>query len=390
MNRPSQFILALTILAALALAACGAYVPTPTATPVVAALPAPGAASRAAVRATPTPVLIDNPAAAATVAAPTRVLSAALPTGVPTMLAGWRPTPTPEPATGTAAVVAAPWQPLTGRIVLQASSGGNIVTVNADGTQQATVGNGLDPAWSPDGKKIAVARWSEPQGIYVMNADGSDARMIYQINGAKSPTWSPDGAKIAFTWLYRQRVPTFRGTPIAGFLGADYWRTSIVDVNTGNKTDLPLDNDGFSFAPQWGPDGTIVFKAFRGIGESTEAGPATLVTSDQVQTSPAWSPDGQRIALMVRRHDHWDIAVMNRDGSGLTALTGTGPVAGAKAVDNVAPTWSPDGSRIAFLSNRSGEWRVYVMNADGSGQRKMLDTPVTYEYAAERVLDWTK
>ena len=390
MRHTRLFVLASFLFLSLTLTACSASIPAPTAIPTVVApaLAAAGVQAVARATATPTIALRDNPAAAATSAAPTRVLSAPLPTGVPTMLAGWRATPTQQPAGSAAAVVAAAPR-LSGRIVLQTASGGDIVTINADSTQQATVGTGLDPAWSPDGKQIAVARWSEPQGIYVMNADGSDARLIHQINGAKSPTWSPDGTKIAFTWLYRQRVPSFKGTPIPGFLGTDFWRTSIVDVNTGNKTDLPLDNDGFSFVPNWGPDGTVVYKAFRGIGESTEDGAPVLVTSDQVQTSPAWSPDGKRIALMIRHHDHWDVAVMNRDGSGLTTLTATSPIEGTKPVNNVAPAWSPDGGAIAFLSDRGGEWRVYVMNADGSGQRKMLDVPLAYNYAAERVLDWT-
>jgi dipeptidyl aminopeptidase/acylaminoacyl peptidase len=389
MKRLRLRVVASLMLVALALSACGATLPTPTATPAVVSLPASAAAAQVAVRATPTQALLDNPAASAPGAVPTRVLSAPLPTGMPTMLAGWRATPTPQPS-GSGAAVVAPIQPLTGRIVLQTSSGGSIMTVNADGTGQDTVSNGLDPSWSPDGKQIAVARWSEPQGIYVMNADGSNARMIYQINGAKSPTWSPDGTKIAFTWLYRQRVPSFRGTPIPGILGTDFWRVSIVDVNTGNKTDLPLDNDGYAFVPDWGSDGTIVYKAFRGVGESSETGTPVLITNDQLQTSPSWSPDGKRIVLMVRHHDHWDIAGMNRDGSGLTSLTETPPVEGTRVVNNVAPTWSPDGSRIAFLSDRGGDWRVYVMNADGSGQRKMLDIPVKYDYAAERVLDWTQ
>jgi PGF-pre-PGF domain-containing protein len=77
---------------------------------------------------------------------------------------------------------------------------------------------------------------------------------------------------------------------------------------------------------------------------------------------PSWSPDGSRIAFASYRSyrdGNPEIYVMNADGSGQIRLT-----------DNVAeyPAWSPDGSRIAFFSNRDGNPEIYVMNADGSGQ----------------------
>jgi Tol biopolymer transport system component len=61
--------------------------------------------------------------------------------------------------------------------------------------------------------------------------------------------------------------------------------------------------------------------------------------------------------------------------------------------NNVAPAWSPDGEQIVFLSDRSGEWEFYVMNADGSGQRKILaevteTLDIQYNSAYERVISW--
>ena len=59
---------------------------------------------------------------------------------------------------------------------------------------------------------------------------------------------------------------------------------------------------------------------------------------------------------------------MNADGSGQTRLTDN-------PADDGRPIWSPDGSRIAFASDRDGNWEIYVMNADGSGQTRLTDNP---------------
>jgi TolB protein len=81
--------------------------------------------------------------------------------------------------------------------------------------------------------------------------------------------------------------------------------------------------------------------------------------------APSWSPDGQKIAFVRNRLDYGpdysEILVVNADGSGERALTRNA------MASTYAPAWSPDGRRIAFESN----WQVYVMNADGSGQRRL-------------------
>lgn len=80
------------------------------------------------------------------------------------------------------------------------------------------------------------------------------------------------------------------------------------------------------------------------------------------QIEPAWSPDGSKIAFASRRSGSFDIFVMNADGSGTKQLTS------GKRTDN-HPTWSPDGKRIAF----AGDGDIYVMNADGPDQRRVSD-----------------
>ena len=69
---------------------------------------------------------------------------------------------------------------------------------------------------------------------------------------------------------------------------------------------------------------------------------------------PVWSPDGKRLAFTSNRDGNYEIYVMNADGTGLRNLTRH------RGQDNYA-TWSPDGKRLAFISNRDGGHDVYVM-----------------------------
>ena len=80
--------------------------------------------------------------------------------------------------------------------------------------------------------------------------------------------------------------------------------------------------------------------------------------------APAWSPDGRRIAYLSRRDDTKDLHVVNADGSGERRLT-------RDATNTATPAWSPDARTLAFESARDGTTGVYAVNADGSGQRRL-------------------
>ena len=98
---------------------------------------------------------------------------------------------------------------------------------------------------------------------------------------------------------------------------------------------------------------------------------------------------------MHRQHDHWEIYAVNADGSNLTRLTATPALPDGTATNSVAPAWSPDGSYIAFLTDRTGEWELWFMKADGSAQAAMFDTELDglrleYSFNGERALSWTR
>lgn len=98
---------------------------------------------------------------------------------------------------------------------------------------------------------------------------------------------------------------------------------------------------------------------------------AKLLTRTQVDWkdgSPAWSPDGTRIAFYSERDGNAEIYVMNADGTGVTRLT-------RSSADEGYPAWSPDGRTISFDSDRTGNFDVFAMNTDGSNVRALTKHP---------------
>ncbi len=104
------------------------------------------------------------------------------------------------------------------------------------------------------------------------------------------------------------------------------------------------------------------------------SGQTRLTDNPAADSAASWSPDGQRIAFVSDRDDPdpsdddriSDIYLMNADGSGQTRLTDS-------SAWETRPRWSPDGRRIAFFSYRDGKTEIYVMNADGSEQTRLTD-----------------
>ncbi len=313
------------------------------------------------------------------------------PTPTPTLTLAQRfPNPLATPiVTGT----------VTGKLVFQDGSGGNIYTVNGDGSNLQRVTYGLDPNWSPDGKRIAFSRWNAPAGLYTANADGSNEQLLYGANQLISPQWSPDGTHIVFT--------IFKGGPgessfcFRGFCftssGDPRWKLGMVDLS-GTLSQPRCSNHCFS--PTWSTDNqTVVFAdpqfGILATNTAPNSGPEwNVFTQNTSVQSTSFSPDGKQIVFMVKQHDHWEINVMNADGSNVRALTFADPLSFA-VVNNVAPTWSPDGTQVMFLSDRNGKWEFFVVNADGTGLKQVLKAvtdkvPVNYNFSNERVVDWAK
>jgi Tol biopolymer transport system component len=96
---------------------------------------------------------------------------------------------------------------------------------------------------------------------------------------------------------------------------------------------------------------------------SDGSGQTNLTNNPAIDSSPSWSPDGTRIVFETNRDGDFEVYVMGTDGSEQTNLTKN------PAAYDIAPSWSPDGSQIIFRSDRDGdrfEYKYYAMSADGS------------------------
>lgn len=121
-------------------------------------------------------------------------------------------------------------------------------------------------------------------------------------------------------------------------------------------------------------EGVIVFESNRDGNPEIYATNASsgvvfrLTENPAVDTQPAWSPDGSRIAFTSNRDGSNDIFVMNADGTNLINLT-------SNPADDQWPAWSPNGQSIAFTTNRDGNQEIYAMNADGSNLVNLTNNP---------------
>ena len=311
------------------------------------------------------------------------------------------PTPTP---TATATPVPVPPIPsptprLRGRFVFQVGSGGDIYVVNADGTGLRRLIEGMDPSWSPDGTQVVFARWTEPWGIYAINADGSNERLLFSSSVARSPVFSPDGSQIAFHFTTEGRHPAWRFW-IDGFgwyyIERGYkqteWHLGVLNLADSRLHEPYCDN--LSFSPTWTVDGErLVYDGEQGLMISEANGSNNVPFADNVHDQfPVMSPDGSQIAIQHWQHDHCEIFATGADGAGRWPLTSSSALL-ERRPNNVSPAWSPDGEEIVFLSDRGGKWEFYVMNADGSDQRKILEEitdrfDIQYHGFNERVVSW--
>jgi Tol biopolymer transport system component len=237
-----------------------------------------------------------------------------------------------------------------------------LMLINADGTNRRSFARSFScgveaeiPAWSPDGSRIAYVNFDGY--LFVNNADGTGRRKLTTKEVTEyAPAWSPDGRRIAYEDLFNVHL-----------INADGTQPRQLTHEPGPTQPMPA----------WSPNsGSIVFvsrrdgnfEIYRMKADGTNQIRLTRA-SDACSTSatlcgdryPSWSPDGRKIAFTSDRDGNDEIYVMNPDGSGQKRLTRS---PGA----DVKPKWSPDGTRIFFTTNRYGNADVFSMNPDGTGQ----------------------
>jgi len=132
----------------------------------------------------------------------------------------------------------------------------------------------------------------------------------------------------------------------------------------------------------WSPDDRVIFASYGGNGVlylwsiSDRGGSELLLTpsdnDEDLLDEGGWQPDlsrdGSRLAFVAKRAGNWDIFLANPNATGETQLT-TDP-----AVDK-QPQWAPNGQTLAFSSNRSGNYDIWLINADGTGLQQLTTDP---------------
>lgn len=296
---------------------------------------------------------------------------------------------------------------ISGKLVFVDTEGGNIYTVNGDGTNLQRITFGMDPVWNHAGTQIAFARQGPVPGVFVVNADGSNERLLYQTLEPRAPVWSPDDSYVVFSFqgatkgggerCFRNRCFQLPSTT--------EWKLGAVSLSDGSYHDVR--SSGNAFTPTFNPDGTIAYNDTAiGLMTTTLTGEPNgqpflgdlRITSASYNPlrlmSPQYSPDGKLITYIVMQQPTWQIALANADGSNQHLLTKDVTLA-YNHPSNVAPEWSPDSSQILILSNRNGRWEFFLMNADGSNPVQVLKSvtdviSIRYDFQSARMMSWSK
>lgn len=310
---------------------------------------------------------------------------------------------------------------LPGKLVFQTSNGGDIYIMNADGSGLRRLTYGFDPTFSPDGRQVAFTRWDEPRGLWAVNVDGTDERLLIGANRARSPAWTPDGEAIVFERSTGSATclqspfgclssdalqALFDGrpclaTPFGSFCIADFAQvtsslTGLVryELASGAVRDLPASQT--ATAPRHQPDGTAVIYLDKGALALTrsvgDAPPQPLIQAPPLLAPATYSPDGQYLYAARNAGNRWDLWRWRADGSQPLALTAPDPLA-VQPASYVAPSVSPDGRTVVFLTDRSGPWQLWLMDGDGSNLRPLATQALAgvsfrYDFSADRVVDW--
>jgi TolB protein len=186
--------------------------------------------------------------------------------------------------------------------------------------------------------------------LRIVDSDGSETRSITTGKGALSPAWSPTGESVVFT-----------------VLGNNGTQVHELDVRTGRTRRISQIGAGLNITPIYQPNGSGILYA-QGTGHGTDLIFASLEDSSESRritagrgtdnTSPSYSPDGRQIAFISGKSGQPQVYIMDADGSNVQLLT---PYTVGKRSYRASPDWSPDGRAIAY-EQQSGNFQIWMID----------------------------
>jgi len=229
-----------------------------------------------------------------------------------------------------------------------------------------------NPAVSPDGSWLVFRRMATlfTGELYRLplkrglTAAGEPRRLTLAAMDAGYPTWMPGSKEILFSArgsLWRLVVPGESTPARLPFVGEDGLMPVVSRREPGRPPRLVYVRSFQDF--------NIWRVETSAPGATASSPPVVSISSTKNDSMAQLSPDGRRVAFTSDRSGEWEIWVADPDGSNAVQLTSMG--AGTTGY----PRWSPDGERIAFHSNLEGQWEVYVIPAAGGKPRNLTSHP---------------
>ena len=269
------------------------------------------------------------------------------------------------------------WPSSNGSLAFRSDRDGDaeLFTLDATGENPAplTENEGIadsQPAWSPDGRRIAFVRTLPQSGRSDLWTATSEGKARVRITSTpfpeRDPSWSPDGTRIVYAARTR---------------GSGPFRIFVVKADGTARAQLTTQPSGSADrAPAWSPDGTrIAFMSNRDGGfpeiyvmNADGTGEQRLTTNGFIDGNPSWSPDGTRIAI-ERCCPKGSSEIFT-----IELLTGieTNLTNSASFMD-FDPSWSPDGTTIAFVSFQVGDGNIDIwsIHTDGTFLTRLTQDP---------------
>ena len=228
--------------------------------------------------------------------------------------------------------------------------------MNLDGSNPTRLtqnpGRDIDPQWSPDGTKIAfLSEREKATGLYIMDVDGSKQRLLTSSAefAVGEFSWSPDSTQLAYSSLVH-----------------GYSDISVIDLNGSTEHNLTATATARERSPAWSPDGTkIAFHKNRYhyfIMNSNGSDQRGVVISPDFDWSQLqWSPDSSYLLVSTAQ----EIFSINKHTNAVVQLTNNHNY-------DASPAASPDGTKIAFVSSRSGgSNEIFMMRSNGENVEKI-------------------